>query len=86
MTEAVDGWMKEASEYDNPRLSLATENFTQVVWKGTTSIAAARKVFPPGKFYPDRSGVLIVAYWSPPGNTNTRDQLTRNVGRHFGSE
>ncbi|KAF9117463.1 hypothetical protein BGX30_005435 [Mortierella sp. GBA39] len=60
----IDAWYNEVSKYNykNPGFSMATGHFTQVVWKGTTSVGCAKK------FCPGSNWTIYICNYDPPGN------------------
>lgn len=78
--DAMAAWMAEAQQYDygRPGFSHATGHFTQIVWKGTTSVSAATVTCPGGSIF-SRPTVFIVVRYYPPGNVE--GLFPQNVGR-----
>ncbi|KAI2511894.1 Extracellular protein [Fragilaria crotonensis] len=62
--DATQRWYNEVASYDynNPRFSMSTGHFTQLVWKSTTHVGIA--VSPDGKY--------LAANYSPSGNVTGR--------------
>lgn len=60
----TDAWYNEVADYDfnNAGFSSTTGHFTQVVWKGTTSVGAAYALTADGL------SAYAVAQYAPPGN------------------
>ncbi|GCE00227.1 CAP family protein [Embleya hyalina] len=65
-TEAAKAWYDEIAEYDFGRGEFGpdTGNFTQLVWKGSTRIGAARSAGRGSRWYE----TCIVVNWQAPGN------------------
>jgi uncharacterized protein YkwD len=63
---AVTDWYNEISGYDwnNPPGTNITGHFTQLVWKGSTKVGAARVAGQGSKWYE----TVIVFVFEPPGN------------------
>ncbi|MFI6977675.1 CAP family protein [Embleya sp. NPDC050154] len=72
---AARAWYDEVAAYDFEagRFSGATGNFTQLVWKGSTRIGAARSAGRGSKWYE----TYIVVNWRAPGNLT--GSFTQNV-------
>lgn len=77
-------WADEASLYDfnNPGYRNETGHFTQVVWKGTTSIGCAWKTCAPGTVFDAEYGnsLLLVCEYSPRGNFYNPDDQAASAG------
>lgn len=60
VTNAINDWMSEASNYDpnNPVYS----HFTQVVWKSTTQVGCAIFTCPAGSIFDAQYGVGTVLF------------------------
>ncbi|MFE3203584.1 CAP family protein [Embleya sp. NPDC059237] len=65
-TEAAKAWYDEVPQYDFRRGEFGphTGNFTQLVWKGTTRVGAARSAGRGSRWYE----TYIVVNWQAPGN------------------
>lgn len=74
--QACDIWYREISKYDfdNPKFSPYTADFTQMVWSSTTEMGAGIAV----SYWPRRT-IYIVVHYKPPGNLSGRFQ--ENVPR-----
>merc|ERR1712240_382190 len=70
---SVDSWYSEIKDYkfENPGYSQETGHFTQVVWKGSTELGVG--VGQKG------SKVVVVANYSPPGNSGQYHDNVPNV-------
>lgn len=70
-------WYDEEAKYDYsyPQFSSSTGSFTQLVWKGSTSIGVGRAFGPNGQTY-------VVALYQPPGNV--RGQYADNINPPVG--
>ncbi|KAL1406438.1 hypothetical protein Q8F55_008137 [Vanrija albida] len=81
--ELFSPWAAEAGSYDynNPVFSEAAGHFTQVVWKGTTSIGCAIKRCPGRTVLTNYDGEadFLVCEYAPPGNY--AGQFEENVPR-----
>jgi uncharacterized protein YkwD len=78
-SKAVKAWYDEIKDYNfkNPNFSGKTGHFTQLVWKGSTKIGAARVTGrEPGKQWYE---TYIVMVFQPPGNM--MGEFAKNVGR-----
>ena len=62
--EATDSWYSEIKDYNfnNPAITDPTGHFTQLVWKGSTTLGIGYA------FTPDRQTVYVVAQYTPQGN------------------
>ncbi|WP_316528373.1 CAP family protein [Kitasatospora brasiliensis] len=74
---AVDAWYREIRNYDfaDPGFKETAGNFTQLVWKSTTTVGCAR-VGGPRDQTPDHDGfrwfdTYIACEFTPPGNLTT---------------
>lgn len=78
--DAMAAWMAEAQQYDygTPGFSHTTGHFTQIVWKATSSVAAATVTCPAGAIF-SRPTVFVVVRYFPPGNVE--GLFPQNVGR-----
>jgi len=80
VTDAVDGWGDERTKYDfgNGGFGESTGHFTQLVWKGTTTVGCAR-VDCAGKAGGNVEGWFVVCEYYPAGNVE--GQYWQEVGR-----
>jgi uncharacterized protein YkwD len=71
--QAIDSWYNEVSRYDfnNPELSNENGHFTQLVWKGSSTVACQKNYIPSGSY-------IIICQYDPPGNYN--GALKENIG------
>eukprot|EP00658_Telonema_sp_P-2_P060247 TRINITY_DN49203_c0_g1_i2.p1 TRINITY_DN49203_c0_g1~~TRINITY_DN49203_c0_g1_i2.p1 ORF type:complete len:251 (+),score=61.31 TRINITY_DN49203_c0_g1_i2:134-886(+) len=69
---ALDSWYSEIKDYDfEQHQGHHTGHFTQIVWKQTVKIGAARS----------SDGEYIACNYDPPGNWRNGDEFKRNVTR-----
>jgi len=82
VTDAVDGWGYERTKYDfgNGGFGEGTGHFTQLVWKGTTTVGCAR-VDCAGNAGGNVEGWFVVCEYYPPGNVE--GQYREEVGREM---
>ncbi len=60
--QVTEMWYSEVKKYDfsNPKFASGTGHFTQVVWKSTTQVGAAKAIV--------GNSCFVVANYIPPGN------------------
>ncbi len=82
MTAAVDGWGDERTKFNfgNGGFGEGTGHFTQLVWKGTTTVGCAR-VDCAGSAGGNVQGWFVVCEYYPPGNVG--GQYREQVGREI---
>lgn len=77
--DAMRSWMSEAKTYFGGGKG-DTGHFTQVVWKGTTSVACAVSSCPAGTIYSNMASKFYVCRYQKPGNYY--GEYKKNVGRY----
>jgi uncharacterized protein YkwD len=75
VTESIDLWAAEREDYsfEDAEGGERTANFTQLVWKDSTTFACAHR------FCGEQSGYIYLCYYEPPGNV--RGEFEGQVGR-----
>lgn len=77
--KAVEAWYEEVQDYDysDPRFSVDTGHFSQVVWKGTTEVGCGVAQGP--KMIAGRNATInyVVCHYAPMGNVS--GQFPSNV-------
>ncbi|KAE9415831.1 hypothetical protein Angca_002566 [Angiostrongylus cantonensis] len=73
--EVVSGWESEACQFDfdRPRWNPKCQRFSQMVWRDTTEMGAARA------WNQTKNCVAVVCFYRPSGNSNAPGEFASNV-------
>lgn len=70
--KAVQMWYDEKANYNEPRWSMNTGHFTQVIWKDSKRVGCASKQAKSKRVY-------VACEYDPAGNINTKEYYEANV-------